>query len=69
MNLPNNLSTADRVIRTIVALVLLALSLSGVISGVVGIIAIVLAVVFLATAAVGFCPLYFPFHFSTKTTK
>lgn len=61
-----NMGSVDRIVRVILAVVLLALALTNVISGAVGIIAIVLGVVFLLTAAVGFCPLYVPFKISTK---
>lgn len=62
-----NMSSPDRVIRAIIAVVLLALSFTGVITGALQIIAIILSVVFLLTAFVGFCPLYRLFHISTKS--
>ena len=61
-----NVGSIDRVVRIVLALVLLALSLTGVIPGVVGIIADVLAAVFLVTAIVGFCPLYALLKLNTR---
>jgi len=60
-----NMGSTDRIVRTVVALILLVLSLTGTITGVASTIAIILAVVFLLTAVVGCCPLYVPFKFST----
>ncbi|MGZ4728196.1 MAG: YgaP family membrane protein [Acidimicrobiales bacterium] len=60
------MGTADRIIRAIVvAPVLLVIAYLVGFASVVGIIATVLAVVMLGTAAVGFCPLYVPFHLHT----
>jgi hypothetical protein len=61
-----NMGTADRFVRAL--LVAPALLVIGFVVGfgtVAGVIAAVLAVVMLATAAVGFCPLYLPFHVHT----
>jgi uncharacterized membrane protein len=61
-----NMGTADRIIRAIVvAPVLLVIAYFVGFATVVGVIATVLAVVMLGTAAVGFCPLYLPFHLHT----
>lgn len=61
-----NMGTTDRLVRAlIVAPVLLALAFVVGFTSVPGIIAVVLAVVMLGTAAVGFCPLYLPFHLHT----
>lgn len=58
-----NMGRADRVVRSI-------LGIGGIILGLVlgGLwwIAAALGVVFLATSAVSFCPLYAPFRFSTR---
>ena len=61
-----NLGTIDRVIRLILAIGVSILFFTGIIPGTVGIILMVLAAVFLITAFIGFCPLYFPFGISTK---
>jgi uncharacterized membrane protein YgaE (UPF0421/DUF939 family) len=53
-----NMGTADRWIRTIIAIVLVTLITSGQISGTWAIVAGVVAVVFVLTSLVSFCPLY-----------
>jgi Na+(H+)/acetate symporter ActP len=60
-----NMGTADRVLRTILAVVVAILYFAGQISGTAAIILGILAVIFLLTSAVGFCPLYAPFGIST----
>jgi hypothetical protein len=61
-----NMGTADRIIRAVVvAPVLLVIAYLVGFASVGGVIAAVLAVVMLGTAAVGFCPLYAPFHLHT----
>ena len=61
-----NMGTADRIIRAVVvAPVLLVVAYLVGFATIVGVIATVLAVVMLGTAAVGFCPLYVPFHLRT----
>jgi len=62
----NNMGNLDRIIRTLLAVLVLVLYLTNVISGTVAIILGIIAVVFLATSVIGFCPLYVPFRLSTK---
>ncbi|MDZ7718852.1 MAG: DUF2892 domain-containing protein [Balneolaceae bacterium] len=60
-----NMGTADRVIRTILAVVFGILYFTNVITGTVGIVLMVLAAVFLLTSFISFCPLYAPFGLKT----
>ena len=60
-----NESNVDRIIRAVVGIVLLYVGFGGVLSGVGAIVADVVGVVLLATAAIGFCPLYRMFNLST----
>lgn len=53
-----NLGNADRVIRLVLAAVLIGLYFSGIIIGTVGIIGLVVAAVLALTSFVSFCPLY-----------
>lgn len=53
-----NMGNVDRIIRVVLAAVFAYLYLSGVVTGTFGIILVVLGGVFLATTAIGFCPLY-----------
>ncbi|HLB36194.1 MAG TPA: DUF2892 domain-containing protein [Gemmatimonadales bacterium] len=61
-----NMGTADRVIRTAIALVIATLYLTGRISGTLAIVLAVVAAVFLITSSVAFCPGYLPFGISTR---
>jgi|WetSurMetagenome_2_1015567.scaffolds.fasta_scaffold792667_2 hypothetical protein len=61
-----NESNVDRIIRAVAGVVLLFLGLGGILAGTMAIIVDILGVILLVTAAIGICPLYMPFHFSTK---
>jgi len=62
----SNMGVIDRIIRVVLAVVVGIFILTGQLSGVAAIVLGILAVVFLLTSAVAFCPLYVPFHISTK---
>ncbi|MGV3638465.1 MAG: YgaP family membrane protein [Flavobacteriales bacterium] len=64
-----NMGSTDRILRTVVAVVIAFLYFTGVIPGTLGIVLLVVAVVFLATSLMSFCPLYAPFGISTCRTK
>jgi hypothetical protein len=66
-----NMGTIDKVIRVLVAVVVLILYFTHVITGTLAVVLLVLAAVFVATSFIGFCPLYVPFGFNTlkKTQK
>ena len=64
-----NMGSADRIVRTIIAVVLGALYYTDVIGGTVGLILVILAGVFLLTSLVSFCPLYAPFGITTCGLK
>lgn len=53
-----NMGSADRVIRTLVGLAIGVLIIGGQVTGTLAVILGILAFVFLATSAMGFCPLY-----------
>jgi hypothetical protein len=61
-----NMGSADRILRVVLAVLVAALYFTDSISGTVAIILGLFAVIFLATSAMGFCPLYLPFKLSTK---
>lgn len=61
-----NMGTADRAIRAVIAIGIVILYLTGTISGVWAIVLGVVAVVFAATSASGNCPGYRPLGFSTR---
>ncbi len=60
-----NMGALDRIIRTILAVVVIVLYFTKQISGTAAIILGIIAVVFLLTSLIGFCPLYVPFKIST----
>lgn len=60
-----NMGTVDRVIRVLLAIVVIVLYLTGNITGIATIILGILAFVFIITSLIGFCPLYVPFKIST----
>lgn len=63
------MGSADKVIRLIVAAIVVALYFTNVISGILGIVLIALAGVFVLTSLVSFCPLYAPFKINTCKVK
>ncbi|MFA9388725.1 MAG: DUF2892 domain-containing protein [Prolixibacteraceae bacterium] len=64
-----NMGSIDRIVRVIIAAIILILFLTNVITGTLGIILVVLAGVFVLTSLVNFCPLYLPFGISTSKKK
>lgn len=61
-----NMGTLDRIIRTILAVVIIVLYLTGQISGTAAIVLGIIAVIFLLTSLLGFCPVYVPLGISTR---
>ena len=61
-----NLGSTDKILRSVAALVVLVLYLSGLISGTLAIVLGVLAVVLAATSVVSFCPIYAVLKISTS---
>ncbi|MFD2202846.1 YgaP family membrane protein [Shivajiella indica] len=53
-----NMGTADRIIRTIIAVIAAYLYFTGTVAGTWGIVLLVVAIIFLLTSLVSFCPLY-----------
>jgi hypothetical protein len=60
-----NMGNVDRVIRMLVAVVVLVLYFTHVITGTLAVILLILAGIFVVTSFIGFCPLYLPFGFNT----
>ncbi len=61
-----NIGNADRMIRILIAIIVIALYFTNVIGGTVAIILLALSVVFILTSFIGVCPLYLPFGISTR---
>ena len=62
--MPRNMSTTDRALRTAAAVVAVVVALDA--GSTAGIVLLALAGVMVATSAVGFCPLYTVFRFTTR---
>lgn len=61
-----NIGTADKIIRMIIAIIVGVLIFTGAIKGTAALVLGILAAVFVLTALAGTCPLYIPFKISTK---
>lgn len=61
-----NIGTVDKVIRIMVAVVVVTLYFINVISGTLAIILLALSAIFVLTSLVSFCPLYLPISLSTR---
>jgi len=64
-----NMGLIDRIIRVLVAVVVVVLFITNVISGTLGIVLLVLSGVFILTSIISYCPLYSPIGLSTKKDK
>lgn len=64
-----NMGSIDKIVRVFIAIVILVLYLTDVITGTLGIVLLILAGVFVLTSLVSFCPLYAPFGISTCKKK
>jgi hypothetical protein len=61
-----NMGTVDKVIRVLVAVIILVLYFTHVVSGTLAVILLIIAGVFIVTSLLGFCPLYLLFGLSTR---
>jgi small-conductance mechanosensitive channel len=61
-----NMGSVDRLIRTILAVVVAVLYFTDQITGTAAIVLGIIAAIFLLTSVVGFCPLYYTLKISTK---
>jgi hypothetical protein len=66
MKITVNEAMWDRVVRTILGIVLLYLSIGGVVTGGLSTVLIVIGALALVTGLIGWCPLYSLLRFSTK---
>lgn len=64
-----NMGIIDRVLRAVVAVVIIGLYSTNVVTGTLGIVLIVLSIVFLLTSFIGFCPLYLPLGINSRGKK
>jgi hypothetical protein len=64
-----NMGSIDKIIRLLVAALIVVLYYTDKISGTLGIVLLIFAVVLVITSFISFCPLYFPFGVKTNKTK
>ena len=64
-----NMGITDRVIRVIIAAIIVLLYFTNIITGTLGIVLIALAGIFVLTSFISFCPIYAPFGISTCKIK
>lgn len=62
----NNVGKTDKLIRTIVALIIAALYFTGTIQGTVAAVLGIIAIIFVVTSLVGTCPIYLILKLSSK---
>ena len=63
------MGTIDRVIRILIAVLVIVLYFTNIISGTLGIILLIVAGVFILTSVLGFCPLYMLIGINTRSKK
>jgi hypothetical protein len=61
-----NMGSTDKIIRILVALVIILLYFTHQISGTLAIVGLILSGIFILTSFISFCPLYLPFGLSTR---
>jgi hypothetical protein len=64
-----NMGSADRIIRLVIAALLIVFYFTGMISGMLATIALIVATVFVLTSIMSFCPLYTLFGWNTCGLK
>jgi hypothetical protein len=64
-----NMGLVDRIIRILIAVVVVILYFTNVISGTLAIVLLVFSGIFILTSLIGSCPLYMPFGISSKSKK
>ncbi|MHB8260829.1 MAG: YgaP family membrane protein [Bacteroidia bacterium] len=61
-----NMGNVDRIVRVLLALLVIILYYTQVINGTIAIIGLILSGIFILTSFISFCPLYLPFGISTR---
>jgi hypothetical protein len=60
-----NMGIADRIIRLVIAVIVVVLYFTGVIPGTIGIVLMTLSGILVLTSILGICPLYMPIKLNT----
>ena len=66
IKMKRNIGTVDKVIRILIAVVVVTLYFANLISGTLAIILLALSAIFVVTSLLSFCPLYLPLTISTR---
>ena len=61
-----NMGSVDRLLRFLIAAIVIGLYFAGVINGTLAVVLLVVSAIFILTSFVSFCPLYLPFGISTR---
>ncbi|HRL71815.1 MAG TPA: DUF2892 domain-containing protein [Flavobacterium sp.] len=64
-----NMGSTDRIIRIAIAVLIAILYFTNTINGTLALVLGTFAIIFVLTSFISFCPLYFPFGFSTLKKK
>jgi hypothetical protein len=64
-----NVGSIDRVVRILMALVVIVLYFTHVISGTLAVILLIVSAILILTSVISFCPIYWPFGISTDKKK
>lgn len=64
-----NVGRIDKVIRILVAIVVVALYFTNVISGTMAVVLLILSAILILTSLISFCPLYWPLRINTDKKK
>ncbi len=64
-----NIGSIDRIIRVVVALIIVVLYFTNIISGMLAIVLLILGGIFVLTSLVSVCPIYLALGLNTQKTK
>jgi hypothetical protein len=64
-----NVGSIDKVVRILIALVVIVLYFAHVISGALAVLLLIVSAILIVTSLISFCPLYWPFGISTDKKK
>lgn len=64
-----NVGSIDKVIRILIAFVVIVLFFAHVISGTLAVILLIVSAILILTSLISFCPIYWPFGISTDKNK
>jgi hypothetical protein len=64
-----NVGSIDKVVRILMAVVVIVLFFTHVISGTLAVILLIVSAILILTSVISFCPIYWPFGISTDKKK